>query len=145
MSGSGGNGHRQLMPGCFDERAARLDRAADDGCQFNGFLPQLDLAPRNPGNFHQIVHQANHVVDLAFHHLADAFGGRIVTGGQAENVQGISDRGQRVAQFVGQNSEEFVLPAIGVAGRFFEAMMRLVSKYTPTQPSTRPAESWVGL
>ena len=35
--------------------------------------------------------------------------------GQAEDVQGVADRGQRVAQLVGEHRQELVLAAVGLA------------------------------
>jgi hypothetical protein len=100
------------VAGGLDERPARFHGGAHDGGEFDRFPPQLDLSASDARDFHQVVHQAHHVVDLPLHHGAHAVRGGVVPAGEPQDVQRVADRRERVPQFVGQDGEEFILATI---------------------------------
>src|SRR5262245_36185163 len=101
-----------------NERPARFHRAPQHTFQLYEFFAQCDLAASNPRHFHQIIHQANHMLHLSLHHLDHA--AIESTGGlNPENMQGILNRGERVAEFVSEDREELVFAAARLAQRVF--------------------------
>ncbi len=58
------------------------------------------------------------MIHLALHHLANPLGGRIVLARQAEDLQRVPDRRERVAELVGEHGDELVLAAV----RFLERL-----------------------
>ena len=91
-----------------------LHRRTDDLDEVEPLLAQQDLAPRDPGDVEQIVHQAGEVADLALHGGAGAL--RLALGGlgHAEQVEAVADRRQRVAQLVREHGQELVLVVRGL-------------------------------
>ena len=107
--------HRQRVPGLVDERAADFHGALHDLVQTDGLFAQGDPAPRDARDIEQVIDQTDHLRELAFHHfLRLAAGLRVVARGP-EQGQGVAQRGEGVAQFVGQGGQELVLAAVGVA------------------------------
>ena len=110
-------GQCQMVIDGLDQRTTRFHAVLHNGRQVDAFLAQRDLAAGDPRHFEQVVHQAHHVVDLAVHHVADAFADWVVLAGQPQDVQGVANRCERVSQLVGEDGKELVLAAIGVAQR----------------------------
>ena len=55
-------------------------------------------------------------VDLPVHHVPDPVHHARSPPAQAEDLQRVADRGQRVAQLVGEHGQELVLPPVGLLG-----------------------------
>ena len=73
---------------------------------------QLHLVAVDAGDVEQVVDQPHHVPELPLHHgpgLGDGVG---VAGREPHHLQAVAERGQRVAQLVGQQGEELVLPPV---------------------------------
>ena len=75
----------------LDQRAGRFHRAFDDRGQLDRFPVQVDLAPRDSRNIHQIVNQSGQELRLSIHHVSGhlkqpRFGGR-----RLENLHGVAD------------------------------------------------------
>ncbi len=98
-----------------DRRARRLDRAGHDGSQVDALAAELDLVLRDPRHVQQIVGQPHEMQHLPLHRRAGAFDDVGVAAREAHHFDRGADRRERVAQFVRQGREEFVLAAIGVA------------------------------
>ena len=54
------------------------------------------------------------MADLPLHHLVDALDGGAAARHMPQDVQGVADRGQRIAQLVGQRRQELVLAPVHV-------------------------------
>ena len=79
---------------------------------------ELDLASRDPGDVEQVVEQAGHVLDLPLRRSRAPDRAWRVVAVEADHLQGVTDRRQRVAELVRQHGQEFVLAAVGLrAGR----------------------------
>jgi hypothetical protein len=100
---------RQSMPGSVDERAAGFGRAVDDRRERNDACLQLQSVLRDSADVQQIVEQPGHVPDLALDDVprpGHSCARQIL---DMKNLDGIPDRGQRIAQLVREGGEELVL------------------------------------
>ncbi len=77
----------------------------------------MNLASGDPRDVQKVVDQAGHVAHLTRGEVAGRFNRRGVGAGQANQLQGVADWGQGVAQLVGQHRQELVLAAVGL-GKF---------------------------
>ena len=89
-------------------------RTGDHRGQFHPLLTQFDLAPHDTGHVEQVVHQPDQLVDLPLHHLPCPLDGVAASTSALAGFARVADRGQRVAEFVGQRRQELVLAAVGV-------------------------------
>ena len=119
--GPGGRSTVRAWRGALDERPARLHGVLHDRGQVDPLLAELELAPGDPRDIEQVVDQSHHLADLAFHHRAGRLDDLGLAVGQADDLERVADRRQRVPQFVRQGREELVLAAIGVAKLLVEA------------------------
>ena len=111
LDGVGGQSHGEDVPALLDQRAGGLDRVADDVVQQHPLAPQPNLAERDARDVEQVLDEVREVAHLALDDRARP----LQRGGvQAQGLDGVADRGERVAQLVGQESEEAVLPAVGL-------------------------------
>ena len=63
----------------------------------------------------QVVDQPGEVLDLPLHHRAHVLRRRRSSASPSlQDVQGVADRGQRVAELVGEHRQELVLAAVGL-------------------------------
>ena len=106
-----GQGDGQLVAALVDLGPGRLDRLPDDRGQVHDLPVQLDLAPVDPGDVHQVVDQPRQVDDVAAR-PSPARPPSAVAVRPPHQVQRVADRGQGVAQLVGQGGEELVLAAV---------------------------------
>ena len=102
------------VPRLLDERAARLDGAVDDRRQRHPLSAEVELVAGNPAHVEQVVHQPDHLTQLPLHHRAGLGDRPALPAGQPQDLQAVADRGQRVAEFVGQGRQELVLAAVGL-------------------------------
>ena len=85
------------------EGTAGLDCRGDDlGCVDRLDL-ELDLPARDPRHVEQIVDKPDELPELATDHLDRPFELRRILLAHLQDVHGIADRGQRVAQLVRQH------------------------------------------
>jgi hypothetical protein len=85
------------MSALVDDRPRRLDRARDQRGDDDGFLPELDLATRDPRDVQEIVDQAGHVLDLTLDRLARAAHTERLVAVKAHELQRRGHRRERVA------------------------------------------------
>src|SRR5262249_42746779 len=104
----------QGVSGGFDVGPAGLQGVVGGGGQVQALPGQVDLARGDARHVHEVVDQPRQVVDLAVQHGEGLGGGGGVAEAQAEDLHGVADGGQGVAQLVGEHGEEVVLAAVGV-------------------------------
>ena len=104
-----------LVAGALDHRLAHLDRVADDLYQIDALQAQLHPVVGDAPDVEQIVHEPGHQPDLPINHLRDAVDDRIPLTAAFHQRDGVADRRQRIAEFVGQHRQELVLAPVGVA------------------------------
>jgi hypothetical protein len=88
---------------------------ARDGAQVEHVLRQRDHAAGHARDVEQVVEQAGHVADLAFDDGAGLAQALLAGLAGLEDLGRHADRGERIAQFVRQHRQEFVLAAVGLA------------------------------
>ena len=91
-------------PAASMSRLGRLHRAGDDVASSTGSLRSSILPRDDAGHVEQVIDQPDHVLHLPLHHLPRPLDDGGVRPRQLQDVQGVADRGQRVAQFVGQHA-----------------------------------------
>ena len=112
--------HQPLATG-LQRGAAGFQRRLSGRLQRDDFRPQGHLAGRDARHVEQVVNQPHHLRQLPGHHRTHAGCCGPGTGPGTgltflfQDLQPAAQRGQRVAQFVGQRGQEFVLAAFGVA------------------------------
>jgi hypothetical protein len=94
-----------------------LGRLPDDLGEIAPLLVELELLPGDAGDVEQVVDQPRHVRDLAIDHVAGPRHGRLRRPEPAQDVDGVADRGEGVAQLVGEDGQKFVLAPVGLAER----------------------------
>ena len=102
--GFGRLGNSQAVPAAFDVRAGDLDGIGDHVRQLDALRLEIDLATADTGDIQQVIDQSGQMLDLAFD---DIPGPLEVNVGRAEvlqDLEGIRDRGQGVAEFVRQSA-----------------------------------------
>jgi len=86
--------------------ARRLDGLRDRARQVDGFELEVDLSTRDAADVQQVVHQADHLLELARHrvvHQMERAGLELLAPHERHRVR---DRRQRVAQFMAQHGQE---------------------------------------
>ena len=83
--------------------------------QIDAFLTQLHPVVGDAPDIEQIVHEPGHQRDLSLDHVGDAVDDRIPLAAALHQRDGVADRRQRIAEFVGQHGQELVLATVGVA------------------------------
>ena len=120
-TGSGGRVEDDRVARRFQRRRVRFERVGQHLAQVDPFHLQHHLAVVDAGDVEQVVDQVDHVRDLPLHHGAHAGRGHRVVGADAQHVDAVADRRERIAQFVRQHGEELRLAAVGFAQRFHRA------------------------
>jgi hypothetical protein len=105
----------QAVPGRGQQRAAELHRVGDDAFERQHLELELDLSARDARHFHEVVDQPHHVLDLALHHLVMGPGFVGTEALPLQQGQRRAQRGERIAQLVGQRRQEYRLALIGLA------------------------------
>src|SRR5580692_987512 len=117
---------RQRMLFCVQNRPGGLDRGPNYRGELDWVLLQFKRTSSNARNIEEIIQQATHVRDLS---LDDLLSTLLLLGcpaGLSVRSQRIADRGERVAQFVGEKRQEFVFAAICIAQGFFALLQYLL-------------------
>ena len=91
-----------------------LDGPRDGRGQVERLRAELDLPLGDPRDVEQVVDQAGELLRLPADHLAGP-GELLVGAGRLGDLHGAVDRGQGVAQLVGEHGEELVLAAVVLA------------------------------
>ena len=103
------------MPALFDQRANRLHRTFHDAAHGDPFLAKLNPAGGDAGDFQQVIHEMFQLPQLTFDDAAGLLldrGSRSLL--ETEQLHGVGDGGERVAQFVAEHRQELVLAVIGL-------------------------------
>ena len=118
-----GQRYRQGLDVPVDQGANGLDRLFHDAAQRHPFRLQADSSARDAGNLQEVVHQPRQVPHLPLNDGPGFLLQRVRAVLQAQDVQGVHDRRQRVAEFVREHCQELVLAAVRVgklAGLFLQ-------------------------
>ena len=129
-----------LVAGALDQRLADLDGVADDSYQIDALQAQLHPVVGDASDVEQVVHEPGHQPDLPLDHVRDAVDDRIPLAAAFHQRDGVADRRQRVAQFVGQHRQELVLATVGVAERLDELIFGELARRLPANGVCRPPE-----
>ena len=98
------------VPSFVNEGLDDLGRRSDDRGEVDALAPELDLATADPRDVQQVIDQARELADLAIDDLARPVMG-LLGAWLRQELCGIGDRRQGVAQLVGQHGQELVLAA----------------------------------
>src|SRR5262249_55508180 len=136
--------NRKCVAMSLDHRLAGFDRSSDDLGQVYRRLLQADFATADARNFQQVVNQSGHLMDLPHHHLLGLRHQLRIIAAQRENLDGVADWSEGVAQLMGQRRQELVLAAVGLPQRFgltAERLLHLLALgdiYTNADQTQRP-------
>ena len=108
---------REFVAPFLDERAAGFDGAIHHRRQLDPLLAEFDLASGDAGHVQQVIDQPGHLVYLPVDHLRGPLQFRYRRTLGTKDLHRIADRGQRVAELVGQHRQELVLAAVGLLER----------------------------
>ena len=84
---------------------------------------ERDLSSLDAGEVQQVVHQPRQLPALPLDDLSRAPGLLAARRRQSEQVRGVDDGGQRVAELVGEHRQELGLPAVRVTERLRRAVL----------------------
>ena len=101
------------MTGGVGERPHRLDRLFDHRMQVHWTLAQLEAVVGDPIEVEEVVHETHQLLQLPLHRRQGHRANVGVALGALEHFEHVAERGQRIAQFVRQRRQEFVLLAVG--------------------------------
>src|SRR6185437_9720436 len=102
-----------------EERMYGLDGPRDEAFELDHLTGQVDLAARDARDIEKIVYQARQARELARNDIACPVELRIIDRLQAHQLDRVVDRSQRIAQLVGEHSQELILVAVGLLQRLF--------------------------
>ena len=71
----------------FDDWSRGFDSRIDDVRELDRLVTQFDQVPRDARHVHQVVHEADHVVDLPFDHFVNLREAAVPRGGQSQQMQ----------------------------------------------------------
>jgi len=97
------------------ERAMILHGVAHEFIEFQGLALKLDLVSRDAGHVQQVVDQVGQLSGLAVKSPPRRVSPARPRLAMFEDVGAVPDGGQRVAQFVREHRQEFVLALVGFA------------------------------
>ena len=123
---------------------SRLQGAAHDLVEIEELRTQADLSLRDARYVQEIIDEAGEMLDLARDHGQQVFGfGRV--GLEAfQRLEGIAHGGQRIAQLMGEHSQEFILAAVGFAQLALQLVsvdgVRGVARHDVDEPQIAPGE-----
>ena len=87
----------------------------------------------------------HHVTELAVHHGAGLGDGAGVAAREPHHLQAVPNRGQGFPEFVGEERDEVVLPAVGLLERSSARFRSVMSWDSPRMPTILPAASLTGV
>ena len=109
----------QFMSRSLNVGAAQLDGLIHYQCQFDSLFAELNLARADPRGVKQVVNEPHQLSQLALHHLLHLLGVLPCPAPHPQDLQAVAERSERVAEFVGQHRQEFILAAVGFPERLF--------------------------
>ena len=105
-----------------DQRLRGLDRELQTSADIDHFALQLDAALGDPGHVQQVVEQASKMRGLSLDD-ADERPLALVLYESRQQLRGVGDRRDRIAQLVREHGEKLVFAAIGVFQRRLQATL----------------------
>ena len=105
-----------------NQRLRGLDRELQTSADIDHFALQLDAALRDPGHVQQVVEQSTKMHGLPLDD-ADERPLTLVLYESRQQLRGVGDRRDRIAQLVREHGEKLVLAAIGVFQRRLQAAL----------------------
>ena len=97
----------------LEHRTARFDREGHDRRDVDGLFLKPDLTAGYSRNLEQVVDQLSHLSHLVVDDVAGPAQVGVVRTALLHDLDGIADRGQRIAQLVTQHGQKLVLASIG--------------------------------
>src|SRR5271165_2735644 len=95
----------------LDAGPADFDRPSYHGPQVERFDSKFDLALADACDVKQIVHQPRQLLNLTIDDIRDLLELSIARTPDAEEMNRVTDRGERVAQLVPEHGQELILAA----------------------------------
>lgn len=99
------------------QRAGCLDLTFYNSIQSDSFELKVDSSRPNSRDFHQIVNEASQLSHLTINHGASLILELVVLLLKTQQLHGVGNRGQRVAEFMTDYRQELVLAAMQVDQR----------------------------
>ena len=115
LIGSGGTSADSVSFGLLDLRPAHLEGGLDHLLNRQRLGRQTQLAAGDARHVEQVVDQPDHLPTCRSSRSRCAAHRVAGVARQPHDLQGVADRGERVAQLVGERREELVLAPVGVA------------------------------
>ena len=109
--------HRQFMPVLRDQRLRRLHRALDDAAEHDLLLPKLNPAGADARDLQQVIDQMFELPDLTLDDAAGLLLKRVFIRLQPQQVDGVQDWRQRVAQLVAEHGQKFIFAPVQISQR----------------------------
>jgi len=103
----------------FEERLTTFHGLLHDSVQIDGFSTKLDLPGIGARDVQKVVHQSHHQIQLPVQDAESAIGSGAGGPRVLQNLHGISHRGQRVSELVGEQRQKLVLEVMRVSQRLF--------------------------
>src|ERR1051326_3152514 len=111
------------MPALLDQWLDRFRRARDYRRQVYVFFAKDDLATADSGNVQEVINEASHLLDLPVNHVKVPLYLWVLQFQHPQQLNGIADRREGIAQFMRKRRQELILAAVRLAQRFFNAML----------------------
>ena len=99
----------------FDQRSDRFERIFHDAVQCQTLSDEVDSSTGDAGDFHQIVNEPRHLRDLSFDDPACLALDWVLVLLEAQEMHGVGDRCERVAEFMTEHRQELVLAAMKIS------------------------------
>jgi hypothetical protein len=84
----------------LDHGLCRLNRAGDNGLEFDELLSQVNLAPHDTRHIQQVIDKSNEVLHLPLNHLVGLLAYHRIHVRHFKNLQCIANRRQGIAKLV---------------------------------------------
>ena len=117
-----GQGDGQAVMTVLDQGPAGLDGQLDHRLQLDRLLLEHDLAAGDPRDVEQVVDHPRHLLDLVLDHLDRPLEVGAAQALDLHDLDGVADRGQGIAQLVGEHGEELVLAPVGLPEGLLHAL-----------------------
>ena len=105
----------------IDQWSRGFDRTANRRGELDALPAELQFAARNSRDLQQVVDQPHEVGQLAFEHAARLLRHRRLALARFQQLDRVANGSQRVAEFVSQRRQKFVLPPVRVLERLLRA------------------------
>src|SRR5581483_8335755 len=124
----------QPMPLALNERPRCFDSGRYDCLHGNALLVQLQPSPRNARDIQQVIEKKRHTLHLPGDDVVPPAAPALVRSGQIQELHGIENGGERIAQLMSEDGEKFVLAPVRLAQR----LLRLLQP-ADVEVDSRPA------